>query len=47
MNILKKILNREFMPWKQYKAGVDFASIHYFQQDTRKTSIKNIGENND
>ncbi|MDD5086738.1 MAG: hypothetical protein PHV16_03205 [Candidatus Nanoarchaeia archaeon] len=41
-NILKRIFNKNFMEWNEYKSRVDFLEYFYWQQGVHKQSIKNI-----
>lgn len=42
MNLRKLFgLDNVFMDWESYKAKIDFIDDFYFQQNTRKESIKN------
>jgi len=33
---------KEFLDWKSYKKKIDFLDNFYFQQNTRKESVKNL-----
>gem|GEM_PF-2668657 len=41
-SILKKIFNRTFMEWDEYKAKIDFLEYFYWQQGVHKQSIRNL-----
>ena len=41
-NILKRIFNKNFMEWNEYKAKVDFLEFFYWQQGVHRQSIRNI-----
>ncbi len=37
-----KFFRRKYLDWENYKARIDFLDVFYFQQATRKESIRNL-----